>query len=80
MVLIRNKIYYTYKDVTIVPSILSSIEHRSECNPYYENGLLPLFTSPMDTVVNEKNYYVINEELFGILIGKICGGYNDGGI
>ena len=29
---------------------------------------------------NEKNYYVINEELFGILIGKICGRYNDGGI
>lgn len=54
MVLNSNKIYYTYKDVTILPSVLSSIEHRSECSTHCENGLLPLFTSPMDTVVNEK--------------------------
>ena len=55
MVLNSNKIYYTYKDVTILPSVLSPIEHRSECNPYHENGLLPVFASPMDTVINEKN-------------------------
>lgn len=70
MVLIRNKIYYTYKDVTIVPSILSSIEHRSECNPYYENGLLPLFTSPMDTVVNEKNYSMFHNQSYLYCLGQ----------
>ena len=64
----NNKIYYSYKDVTILPSIISNIEHRSSCNPYYDNGLLPLFTSPMDTVVGEENFSSFyNESIVPIL-------------
>ena len=64
----KNKIYYSYKDVTILPSIISNIEHRSSCNPYYDNGLLPLFTSPMDTVVGEENFSSFyNESIIPIL-------------
>ena len=64
----NNKIYYSYKDVTILPSIISNIEHRSSCNPYYDNGLLPLFTSPMDTVVGEVNFSSFyNESIVPIL-------------
>ena len=64
----NNKIYYSYKDVTILPSIISNIEHRSSCNPYYDNGLLPLFTSPMDTVVGEENFSSFyNESIIPIL-------------
>lgn len=63
-----NKTYYAYKDVTILPSIVSNIEHRSQCNPYYDNGMLPLFTSPMDTVVNEDNFSSFyNESIIPIL-------------
>ena len=40
----------------VKPSILSSIEHRAECNPFDENGMLPLFTAPMDSVVDIKNF------------------------
>jgi IMP dehydrogenase/GMP reductase len=47
---------YTYRDVTIVPAVTSDIEHREECNPFYENGMLPLFTAPMDTVINSANF------------------------
>ena len=47
---------YSYNDVMIKPAVLSTIEHRAECNPYDENGKLPLFTAPMDTVVNIKNF------------------------
>lgn len=48
-------IKYSYNDVAIVPSVQSSIEHRSECDPY-KNGMLPIFTAPMSTVVNEVNF------------------------
>lgn len=47
---------YSYNDVMVEPSILSTIEHRAECNPFDENGMLPLFTAPMDSVVNLKNF------------------------
>ena len=47
---------YSYNDIMVVPAILSSIQHRAECNPYYKNGMLPLFTAPMDSVVNKENF------------------------
>ena len=46
----EDKIKYGYNDINIVPEILSSIEHRSECE------LKPfLFTAPMSSVVNLDN-------------------------
>ena len=56
MELVENRKYYTYSDVTIIPGIVSDIEHRSECLVYNDDGKLPLFTAPMDTVVNEENF------------------------
>lgn len=47
---------YSYNDVMVKPAILSTIEHRAECNPYDENGMLPLFTAPMDSVVSINNF------------------------
>ena len=47
---------YSYNDIMVKPAILSTIEHRSECNPFDENGMLPLFTAPMDSVVNINNF------------------------
>ena len=68
MGLIKDKIYYTYEDVTIMPNILSAIEHRKECIPFDENGMLPLFTAPMDCVVNKKNFKLFeNEMIYAIL-------------
>lgn len=54
-----KKIYYSYNDVMIKPAVISSISSRKECNPYKEidgKKYLPIFTAPMSTVVNEKNY------------------------
>jgi IMP dehydrogenase/GMP reductase len=50
-----------WNDITIVPETISFISSRSEINPFYNGELvsedrLPLFASPMDTVVDEKNY------------------------
>ena len=59
---------YGYNDVMIQPAVVSDIEHRSECNPYIEDGMLPIFTAPMSTVVDTQNYDLFYENhLFAIL-------------
>lgn len=54
--MIVEKKLYSLNDVAIMPSSASIIEHRCECNPYLPDGMLPLFTAPMSTVVNSTNY------------------------
>ena len=53
--LIKEK-KYSYNDVMVVPAKVSTIEHRSECDPFHKDGYLPIFTAPMSTVVNLNNY------------------------
>lgn len=70
MGLIKNKIYYTYEDVTIIPNVVSLVEHRSECIPLDEEGMLPLFTAPMDTVVNSKNFGMFENEMIHAILPR----------
>lgn len=44
-----------WNDITIVPETLSSISSRSEINPYRNDGKLPIFTAPMDMVIDDSN-------------------------
>lgn len=55
--IIKN-VGYSYNDLTIVPASLSYISSRSECNPYAYGKMLPIFTAPMSSVVNEDNFFV----------------------
>lgn len=57
----ENLMKYSYNDIMVKPAILSTIEHRAECNPYDESGMLPLFTAPMDSVVNIDNFELFLE-------------------
>lgn len=59
--IIKNKIGYGYNDLTIVPETISNIDSRSECNPFYEDGFLPIFTAPMASVVSDKNYQIFKD-------------------
>lgn len=52
---------YSLCDLSIVPAVKSNIESRSECNVYYDHDRLPIFASPMDSVVDEKNYQIFND-------------------
>lgn len=54
--MIIDKIGYSYNDLTIIPSVLSEINSRSECKPTYEDNKLPIFASCMSTVVSSSNY------------------------
>jgi IMP dehydrogenase/GMP reductase len=58
--MLSKKIGYSYNDVTIVPSVISNVKSRSECDPYI-NGKLPIFASPMASVVSEENYSLFEQ-------------------
>lgn len=45
---------FDWNDISIVPETLSSISSRKEIDPTYV-GKLPLFTAPMDKVIDETN-------------------------
>ena len=66
--MLKSNTRYGYNDVMIQPAVVSYINHRSECNPYIEDGMLPIFTAPMSTVVDTQNYDLFYENhLFAIL-------------
>ena len=46
---------FDFKDITLVPETVSSIDSRKDISPYNEYGNLPIMVSPMDTVVDEEN-------------------------
>ena len=45
---------FDWNDISIVPETLSSISSRKEVVPTY-GGKLPIFTAPMDKVIDETN-------------------------
>jgi len=52
---------FDFKDITLVPETISSINSRSEIVVTHLNGKLPIFVSPMDTVVDLDNYSLFCE-------------------
>ena len=47
---------YSYNDLTIIPEEISDVESRSQCNPFVSENKLPIFASPMASVVDDANY------------------------
>lgn len=51
----KDSVKYSYNDIAVIPTAMSDIKHRSETNPFYDNGKLPIFTAPMSSIVNVDN-------------------------
>jgi len=51
-----DNVKFDLRDISIVPTIISDINSRSECDTVYSDGYLPLMAAPMDTVVCNKNF------------------------
>lgn len=49
------KLGLSYSDICIEPGVISEIRHRKDCKVKDDNGFLPLFTAPMDSVIGVKN-------------------------
>lgn len=61
---------FDFKDITIVPETVSTISSRKEVNPFNELLYLPVMVSPMDTVVDEKNYELFENNLIPVCMPR----------
>ena len=62
---------YNLDDIYIVPSHVTYIDSRSECNPRdgdpQDGALLPIFIAPMCTIINEYNIEYFNKDFYTIV-------------
>ena len=59
--MINKDIKFDFDDLLIQPCVESKITSRKDVNIYDDYGMLPLFTAPMDTVVNLENINIFKE-------------------
>lgn len=66
----NQEMYLSLDDISIVPAVTTSIKHRSECNIYYENYKLPIFTAPMSSIVNIDNANIFDSAGINVIIPR----------
>ena len=66
--MVNEKIKFDFDDLLIQPCAQSKINSRKEVNVFDHNEMLPLFTAPMDTVVDTNNFKIYhNNKIYPII-------------
>ena len=66
----NDYIKLNYNDITIIPEVTTRISSRSECNPYDNDGFLPIFASCMSSVVSMENVKIFNDSKIRAVIPR----------
>lgn len=61
---------YGLNDIGLIPAPISDIRHRSECNVYNDDNVLPLFNAPMNAVIDENNYQLFLDQKINTIIPR----------
>lgn len=63
-----NTSKFDFNDILLTPATISNINSRNMVNPYDDNGMLPIMTAPMDTVIDRDNASkFIDNKVYAIL-------------
>jgi IMP dehydrogenase/GMP reductase len=65
----KSNIKFDWNDISIIPEYISSISSRKEIDPTYD-GKLPIFTAPMDKVIDETNVKLFEEMNINICLPR----------
>lgn len=61
---------YGLNDICLIPAVVSNIQHRSECDCFNVDNMLPLFTAPMNSVIDQNNYGVFQNNKINTIIPR----------
>jgi IMP dehydrogenase/GMP reductase len=70
-----SNIKVDFNDILIQPADKTAITSRKQINPFDKEGFLPIFTAPMDTVVDEENHKMFFENKIKICFPRLRNDY-----
>ena len=68
--MIQEKTFYSLQDISIMPTCVTEINHRAECNPYNDNNKLPIFVAPMSSVIDLNNAKIFEFNKLNVVIPR----------
>ena len=73
--MLKKDLLYSFQDITIIPAVSTDIKSRKECDPFRKSitgsvGYYPLIASPMDSVVDSKNWSEYHKNLISAIVPR----------